>query len=66
MTKALVIQQDSLKLAIDSAVNTAKAINDFMYGTKDRANVTSAFAIALLGLAMYLQSAQPAYVNFCS
>jgi len=67
MTKAAAIQQqDSLKAAIDSAIHTAKAVNEFMYGTPARARVTSVFAMALVGLAMYIQSVQPAILNYCS
>ena len=67
MTKAVAIAHtDPVKAAIDSAVASAKALNDFMYGTQARARVTTLFGMALIGAAMYLQTAQPAILNYCS
>lgn len=67
MTRAIAItQQDSLKAAIDSAVNTAKLINDFMYGTPERAKLTTLFALGVAAVGAFLQSAHPAILTYCS
>lgn len=62
-----VTQQDSLKAAIDSAMNTARLVQDFMYGTPARARLTTAFALAMAGAGMLLESmTTPAFLTVCS
>ncbi|MBY0407033.1 MAG: hypothetical protein K2Q01_05025 [Rickettsiales bacterium] len=67
MPKAIAIaKEDSLKAAIESAVNTAKLVQDFMYGTPERARYTTAFALGVVGLGMFMQSLIPTISNYCS
>ncbi len=66
MTRAVAItQQDSVKAAIDSAVNSVKAVNDFMYGTPERARMTSFFALGLAALGAFLQASH-SLMGYCS
>jgi hypothetical protein len=47
-------------------VNTAKLVQDFMYGTPERARYTTAFGIGVVVLGMALQSVLPTFANYCS
>ncbi len=67
MARAVAItKQDSVKAAIDSAVNTAKLVNDFMYGTPARAKLTTAFALAMGAAGVFFHSVHPAILSYCS
>jgi hypothetical protein len=69
MHKAIAIavdQQNPLKAAMDSAVNTAKLISDFMYGTEQRARFTTLFAIGLGVAGMAMSKSSMALLNYCA
>lgn len=67
MTRAVAItHQDSLKAAIDSAVNSAKLVTDFMYGTPERTRMTALFSVGLFALATFMSSAHIALLSYCS
>ena len=51
---ALAHPLEPFALAGDSFSQAAKALGYAMYGTKERANVTLIFAVAMLGLGQYM------------
>ena len=66
MTRAVAIQhQDSVKAAIDSAINAVKSVNDFMYGTPERVRMTTYFALALAAVGGFIQATH-SLMGYCS
>jgi hypothetical protein len=54
MAKAVAIAQTPGNAAVESALNTAKLVYDFMYGTPERSRYTMIFCLGMIavGLAM--------------
>lgn len=66
MTRAVAIaQEDSVKVAIDSAINSAKALADFMYGTPERSRMTVVFALGMVALGNFI-SLSHSLMGYCS
>lgn len=66
MTKAIAITKPTaFKATIDSAVNSAVFMADFMYGTKQRADYTICFALGLVVLGMALQHTTNTVLPYC-
>lgn len=56
MAKAIALKQYPGDAALESAKNFAKAAYDFMYGTKERANLTVWFCFGLLAVGSFMES----------
>lgn len=66
MSKAISItQKEPTSLAIESAVNSAKAVYEFMYGTAERTKLTMYFAFGMLAVAAALDVTSNTVLNYC-
>lgn len=64
---ALTVDQGNpFKAAMGSAVNMARLISDFMYGTEQRARFTTLFAIGLGVAGMALSKTSLDILNYCA
>ncbi|NBO18492.1 MAG: hypothetical protein EBV03_04550 [Proteobacteria bacterium] len=67
MAKAVAIaQQTPGGAAIESALNTARLVYDFMYGTPERSRYTMIFCLGMIAVGLALDASRTAtYFAYC-